>query len=176
VAVALAHTHSSYQSPTLKLVLLSSYYPELRRFSANSHLSQLEYKQLGKSHLSQPCHVSRLQPDFPPIPIRRNDMKVHYFAAIATVSLLSLGSLTSCTTSQSPTNTGTEVSPAANPCASKTNPCAAKENPCASKANPCAAKENPCASKANPCAAKENPCASKANPCAAKENPCASKQ
>ncbi len=47
-----------------------------------------------------------------------------------------------------------------NPCAAKTNPCAAK-NPC----NPCAAKmKNPC----NPCAA-QNPC----NPCGAKvKNPC----
>lgn len=68
-------------------------------------------------------------------------------------------------------NSVNAASHAKNPCAAKAaNPCAA--NPCAAKANPCAAKNpcaaNPCAAKANPCAA--NPCA--ANPCAAKANPC----
>jgi thiol-disulfide isomerase/thioredoxin len=110
-----------------------------------------------------------------------SDMKIHYIATLATISLLSFGTIAGCTTntSQTPASSGTAVTnPCAsktNPCASKTNPCASKANPCAAKSNPCAAKANPCASKANPCAAKSNPCASKANPCAAKSNPCAAK-
>lgn len=85
-------------------------------------------------------------------------MKVQYFAALASISLLSLGAIVGCASSpntQTPAGTGAEVS--ADPCASA-NPCAGKANPCAS-ANPCAG--------ANPCAAKTNPCAS-ANPCAGK--------
>ncbi|MEQ9367579.1 MAG: thioredoxin domain-containing protein [Coleofasciculus chthonoplastes F3-SA18-01] len=97
-------------------------------------------------------------------------MRVKYLATLAVASMLSLGLVAACSnpcaakTKTPDTGTTNQV----DPCASKANPCAAKENPCASKANPCAAKENPCASKANPCAAKENPCASKANPCASK--------
>ena len=84
-------------------------------------------------------------------------MKIQYFSLLAIVSILSLGAVASCSnpdaaTTNTPTNTGTEVK--ANPCASKTNPCASKANPCASKTNPCASKTNPCASKANPCASK----------------------
>ncbi len=63
-------------------------------------------------------------------------MRVKYLATLATVSVLSLGTVVAC----------------ANPCAGKTpegteqvNPCAAKD-----KANPCAAKD-----KSNPCAAKD---------------------
>jgi hypothetical protein len=77
-------------------------------------------------------------------------MKVQYFAALASISLLSLGTITGCgnpcaAKTQTPASAGTEVSP--NPCASKTNPCAGA-NPCASKSNPCASA-NPCASKTN---------------------------
>ena len=66
-----------------------------------------------------------------------NDMKIQYFSLLAIVSILSLGAVASCSnpdaaTTNTPTNTGTEVK--ANPCASKTNPCASKANPCASKA------------------------------------------
>jgi thiol-disulfide isomerase/thioredoxin len=70
-------------------------------------------------------------------------MKIRYIALIAIVSLLSMGTITGCSTTSSTVET-----------ASKTNPCASKVNPCASKANPCASKANPCASKANPCASK----------------------
>ena len=62
-------------------------------------------------------------------------MKVQYFAALASISLLSLGAIVGCTsspTTQTPTSAGAEVS--ANPCAAKANPCAAKANPCAAKA------------------------------------------
>jgi thiol-disulfide isomerase/thioredoxin len=69
-------------------------------------------------------------------------MKIKYLSLFAIVSLLSVGTLVSCS----------------NPCAGKTN------NPDEVIQNPCAGK-NPCAS-ANPCAGK-NPCAS-ANPCAGK--------
>ncbi|MBD2329307.1 thioredoxin family protein [Alkalinema sp. FACHB-956] len=90
-------------------------------------------------------------------------MKIHYFALLAVVSLLSFGAIAGCsgsTTSQAPSSPTAEV--ASNPCAAKSNPCAAKPNPCAAKSNPCAAKSNPCAAKSNPCAAKPNPCAAKA--------------
>lgn len=86
-------------------------------------------------------------------------MKVRYFAALASISLLSLGAITGCASpssqTQAPATTGAAVSP--NPCASA-NPCASKTNPCAG-ANPCASKTNPCAG-ANPCASA-NPCAGK---------------
>jgi len=76
-------------------------------------------------------------------------MKIQFLSVLAVISLLSVGTLSSC----------------ANPCAAKTvasTSTAAQANPCAAKANPCAAKANPCAAKANPCAAKANPCAAKA--------------
>ncbi|MDX2228472.1 MAG: thioredoxin family protein [Leptolyngbyaceae cyanobacterium bins.349] len=82
-------------------------------------------------------------------------MQIQFLTVLATVSFLSFGAVTGCS---SPTNTtavtptGSEVQ--ADPCAAKSNPCAAKANPCAAKANPCAAKTDPCAAKANPCAAK----------------------
>jgi thiol-disulfide isomerase/thioredoxin len=81
-------------------------------------------------------------------------MKIRYFAALTIVSLLSVGAISGCSssqTAQTPSNTtAIEVKEVkTNPCASKTNPCAAKANPCASKSNPCASKTNPCAAKAN---------------------------
>jgi thiol-disulfide isomerase/thioredoxin len=103
-------------------------------------------------------------------------MKIRYLATLTVVSLLSVGAIAGCSssnTAQAPASPSPEV--ATNSAATKANPCAAKANPCAAKANPCAAKANPCAAKANPCAAKANPCAAKANPCAAKANPCAAK-
>jgi hypothetical protein len=64
-------------------------------------------------------------------------MKIQYLSVLVIVSILSLGAVASCSnpdaaTTNTPTNTGTEVK--ANPCASKANPCASKANPCASKA------------------------------------------
>ena len=58
-------------------------------------------------------------------------MKIRYFAVLAIVSILSIGTITSCsnpnpTQTNTSTNTSTEV---------KANPCASKANPCASKAN-----------------------------------------
>lgn len=72
-------------------------------------------------------------------------MKVQYFAAIASILLLSLGAMAGCANpcaakTQTPDSTEVQVSP--NPCASKTNPCASKTNPCASKTNPCAGQTN----------------------------------
>jgi thiol-disulfide isomerase/thioredoxin len=83
-------------------------------------------------------------------------MKIKYILTLSFISILSLGTLASCSNPDSTnTKTGsTELQSKANPCAAKTNPCASKTNPCAAKANPCAAKTNPCAAKANPCAAK----------------------
>ncbi len=90
-------------------------------------------------------------------------MKIKYLLILSFVSILSLGTLASCSSTDSAkTKTeSTELQSKANPCAAKTNPCAAKTNPCAAEANPCAAKANPCAAKTNPCAAKTNPCAGK---------------
>ncbi len=90
-------------------------------------------------------------------------MKIKYLLILSFVSILSLGTLASCSgTDSAKTKTeSTELQSKANPCAAKTNPCAAKTNPCAAKTNPCAAKTNPCAAKTNPCAAKTNPCAGK---------------
>lgn len=78
-------------------------------------------------------------------------MKVQYFAALASISLLSLGAMAGCANpcsakTQTPASTGVEVS--AEPCAGKSNACAGKSNPCAGKSNPCAGKSNPCAGKA----------------------------
>jgi thiol-disulfide isomerase/thioredoxin len=74
-------------------------------------------------------------------------MKIRYFAALTIVSLLSVGAIAGCSssqTAQTPSNTtAIEVKEV------KTNPCASKANPCASKSNPCASKTNPCAAKAN---------------------------
>ncbi len=83
-------------------------------------------------------------------------MKIKYLLILSFVSILSLGTLASCSSTDSAkTKTErTELQSKANPCAAKANPCAAKTNPCAAKANPCAAKANPCAAKANPCAGK----------------------
>lgn len=64
-------------------------------------------------------------------------MKIRYFSVLAVVSLLSLGSLASCSNpcaAQTKNTTATNTEVQANPCASKTNPCASKANPCASKA------------------------------------------
>jgi thiol-disulfide isomerase/thioredoxin len=80
-------------------------------------------------------------------------MKIRYFAMLAMVSVLSIGTVTGCSNPTSTSSTET---------AAKVNPCAAKVNPCAAKANPCAAKANPCAAKANPCAAKAKPIDDKA--------------
>lgn len=99
-------------------------------------------------------------------------MKVKYIAAIASVSILSLGLVgffkgTSVISAESSEVVAQNPCAGVNPCASN-NPCASK-NPCAG-VNPCASN-NPCAG-ANPCASK-NPCAG-ANPCAS-NNPCAGK-
>jgi thiol-disulfide isomerase/thioredoxin len=51
-------------------------------------------------------------------------MKIRYIALIAIVSMLAIGTITSCSTTSSTVETT----------ASKTNPCASKANPCASKA------------------------------------------
>jgi thiol-disulfide isomerase/thioredoxin len=56
-------------------------------------------------------------------------MKIKYLAILCVVSLLSLGTITSCS---SPTTTSTSDSSKIDPCASKANPCAAK-NPGAAK-------------------------------------------
>jgi thiol-disulfide isomerase/thioredoxin len=82
-------------------------------------------------------------------------MRIHYFALLAIVSVLSIGTVSGCSNPTSTSSTET---------AAKVNPCAAKANPCAAKANPCAAKAKPSSDKANPCAAKANPCAAKAKP------------
>jgi thiol-disulfide isomerase/thioredoxin len=92
-------------------------------------------------------------------------MRIRYFAILAMVSVLSIGTVTGCS---NPTSTSsTETAAKVNPCAAKVNPCAAKVNPCAAKVNPCAAKVNPCAAKANPCAAKAKPSGDKAGGLAA---------
>jgi hypothetical protein len=78
-------------------------------------------------------------------------MRVQFLITTATVSLLSLASLVSCSNpcaAKTPVESGQPLSAPANPCAAK------KSNPCAAKSNPCAAKSNPCAAKSNPCAAK----------------------
>jgi thiol-disulfide isomerase/thioredoxin len=49
-------------------------------------------------------------------------MKIRYIALIAIISLLSMGTITGCSTTSSTVETAT-----------KTNPCASKVNPCASK-------------------------------------------
>lgn len=61
-------------------------------------------------------------------------MKIHYLAILAAVSLLTLGTVTGCSTPPTTTAPTTTDASKANPCASKTNPCAAKTNPCAAKA------------------------------------------
>lgn len=62
-------------------------------------------------------------------------MKIQYFAAITSISLLSLGTIVGCANpcaakTQTPASTGAEVGP--NPCASA-NPCAGKTHPYAGK-------------------------------------------
>ncbi len=104
-------------------------------------------------------------------------MKVKFLAAIATATVITFG-FGAAINASIPRSSSSSQTVAENPCAAKSNPCAAKKaNPCAAKVNPCAAKKaNPCAAKGNPCAAKSNPCAAKSNPCAAKKaNPCAAK-
>lgn len=77
-------------------------------------------------------------------------MKIQYILTLSFISILSLGTLVSCSSSSETKTTSTESATLQ----AKSNPCAAKSNPCAAKANPCAAKSNPCAAKTNPCAAK----------------------
>jgi thiol-disulfide isomerase/thioredoxin len=69
-------------------------------------------------------------------------MKIKYLLTLSFISILSLGTIASCSSPDSakPKTESTELQSKANPCAAKTNPCAAKANPCAAKTNPCAAK------------------------------------
>ncbi|MBE9030135.1 redoxin domain-containing protein [filamentous cyanobacterium LEGE 11480] len=66
-------------------------------------------------------------------------MRIKYFAVLATVSMLSLGTIAACSNPCAAKTSGSSTEAASNPCAGKANPCAAK-NPCAGKANPCASK------------------------------------